>query len=394
MLSRLACLAHGAVLLVTAYVALAYPALRAAPVMIPQELRAAGTPPEPNGDSWVLMEANTGWLLASQDAQKRVEPASLTKLMTAYIVFELLDKGQYAGNDLATISTKAWKAPGSRMFAKVDSQVSIGELLKGLIIQSGNDAAVALAEHIGGSEEGFAVMMNEKAAQLGMESTYYKNSSGLPEDGHYTSAFDTALLSRAIIRQYPGFYHLFSVKSHSYNNIDQPNRNRLLWRHDSYDGLKTGYTKAAGYCLVGSAEREGTRFIAAVMGSESKKTRVQAVHSLVEFGFAKYESAQVFIDGQPVKEIPLFKAEQQLAQIGSDKTVSVLLPKGRRQELKVAYQLPNKMAAPLSADQALGSAKLTFNALQLGTVDLYPLVDYPTGSLWTQLVDTIRYRFN
>lgn len=367
--------------------------LNAAPVVIPSELRASGTPPKPNGDSWVLMEANTGWLLASQEPQKHLDPASLTKLMTAYIVFELLDKGHYSGSDLATISTKAWKTPGSRMFVDVDSQVSIGELLKGLIIQSGNDAAVALAEYIGGSEEGFAVMMNEKAIALGMESTYYENSSGLPASGHYTSAFDTALLSRAIIRQYPGFYHLFSVKSYSYNDIEQPNRNPLLWRHDSYDGLKTGYTKAAGYCLASSAERDGIRFIAVVMGSESKKTRAQAVQSLIEFGFAKYESVAVFTGGKGVKDIPLFKSEQQIAQIGSDKTVSVLLPKGRQQELNVEYQLPEKLIAPLLTSDILGAAKLTFNELQLGSVDLYPVVDYPVGSLWTQLVDTIRFRF-
>ncbi len=360
--------------------------------MVPDQLKASGIAPEPSGSSWVLMEANTGWLLAAENPQQKVEPASLTKLMTAYIVFELLDKGQYSANDLATISTKAWKAPGSRMFAKVDSQVSLGELLKGLIIQSGNDSAVALAEHIGGTEEGFAQMMNQKAAELGLESTNYVNSSGLPAPEHYTSAFDTALLSRAIIHEYPGFYHMFSVKSHTFNGIEQPNRNSLLWRHDSYDGLKTGYTKSAGYCLAGSAQRENTRFIAVVTGTESKKARVQAVQSLIDYGFAKYESAQVFAGGAAIKTVPLFKSEFESAALGVKQNVSVLLPRGRQQELHIQYRLPNKMLAPLSAAVSSGEAELSFSGLQLGVVNLYPIRDYPAGSLWTQLLGTIRFR--
>ncbi|MFT5258359.1 MAG: D-alanyl-D-alanine carboxypeptidase (penicillin-binding protein 5/6) [Saprospiraceae bacterium] len=364
----------------------------AEPVFIPDQLKSSSVAPEPNGESWVLMEANTGWLLSAQDPEKQVEPASLTKLMTAYIVFELLDKGQYSANDLATISTKAWKAPGSRMFAQVDTAVPLGELLKGLIIQSGNDAAVALAEHIGGTEDGFAIMMNQKAADLGLHSTHYVNASGLPAPGHLTTALDTALLSRAIIRDYPGFYHMFSIKRHTYNDIEQPNRNNLLWRHDSYDGLKTGYTKAAGYCLAGSAKRDNTRFIAVVMGSESKKTRVQAVQSLIEFGFAKYESAVVFSAIESVHTLPLYKSEQQSANVGVNQTVSVLLPRGRRSELQIEYALPAKLLAPLSTRSEVGKAKLSFNGLPLGTVKLYPTQNYPAGSLWSQLLGTIRYR--
>ncbi len=367
--------------------------LIAAPAVIPQQLKTQSASPNPNANSWVLMDAATGWVLAAKDEQKELDPASLTKLMTAYVVFELLEQGKYSASDNVFISNKAWKAPGSRMFAEVNSQVSLGDLLKGLIIQSGNDSAIALAEHVGGTEEGFAILMNEKAQQLGMLNSQYKNSSGLPEEGHYTTAYDTAVLSRAIIRDHPGFYHLFSVRSYKYNDIDQPNRNNLLWRHDSYDGLKTGYTKAAGYCLVGSAKRENTRFIAVVMGSESKKSRVQAVQSLIEFGFAKYETAPIFKAGQPVKSLPLFKGQVDAADIGVSSTVSVLLPKGEASKLDLGLALPDKLSAPLSRQQAVGSANLSFNGLALGKVELTPLQDYPTGSLWTQLVDMIRSQF-
>ncbi len=359
---------------------------------IPDFLSTQGSPPEPEAKSWVLLENETGWILAASKAHDRVEPASLTKLMTAYLTFEALASGKLNASDKVYISKKAWKAPGSRMFLNVDTSATVGELINGLIIQSGNDAAVALAEQIGGSESGFARMMNEAATKLGMGDTHYKNSSGLPEEGHYTSAMDTAILSRAIIRSYPDMYTLFSIQEYTYNEITQPNRNGLLWRDDRYDGLKTGHTKAAGYCLAGSAVDGNTRFIAVVMGAESTKSRVQGVGALIEYGFAQYQTVTVLDPNTTVKEMVLFKGEQTSARIGADAPVSIVVPKGQTQALLVDYDLPEKLVAPLDSSVPVGRAQISYMGNSIGYVELRPLENYPLGPIWTQLIDAVKIK--
>jgi len=359
---------------------------------IPGFLSAKGSPPEPEAKSWVLLESKTGWVLAASKEHDRVEPASLTKLMTAYLTFEALASGKLNASDKVYISKKAWKAPGSRMFLKVDTSATVGELINGLIIQSGNDSAIALAEQIGGSESGFARLMNEAAVKLGMSDTNYVNASGLPDEDHYTSAMDTAILSRAIIRSYPDMYTLFAIREYTYNEITQPNRNRLLWRDDRYDGLKTGHTKAAGYCLAGSAVEGNTRFIAVVMGAESTKGRVQGVGALIEYGFAQYETVTVLDPATDVKSLPLFKGEQTAARVGSDAAVSIVLPRGQSQSLLLSYDLPEKLVAPLDTTQSVGRAQFSYEGKSIGHVELRPLENYPLGPIWSQLIDAVKIK--
>lgn len=363
-----------------------------AQTVIPSFLSANASPPEPEAESWVLMENETGWMLAAHNENDRVDPASLTKLMTAYLTFEALDNGKISASDKVFISKKAWKAPGSRMFLNVDTSATISELIKGLIVQSGNDSAIALAEQIGGSESGFANLMNQAAGTLGMRNTHYINSSGLPAEGHYTTAYDTALLSRAIIRSYPDLYALFAIREYTYNDITQPNRNSLLWRDDSYDGLKTGHTKAAGYCLAGSAVRDNSRYIATVMGAQSVKGRVQGVSALIEYGFSQYETATVFGPSVPAESLALFKGEVSSAEVGSSLPISVVIPKGQRAALQISYDLPDKLVAPLTVNDVVGTAHISYNGTAVGQVELFPLQDYALGSIWVQMIDAVKIK--
>ena len=363
-----------------------------AQTVIPEFLSTNSSPPEPSANSWVLLESNTGWVLAAHNEHARVDPASLTKLMAAYLTFEALKNEKISASDKVFISKKAWKAPGSRMFLKVDTSATIGELINGLIIQSGNDAAIALAEQIGGSESGFANLMNETARKLGLLNTHYINASGLPAEGHYTSAYDTAILSRAIIQSFPDMYALFAIREYTYNDITQPNRNSLLWRDDSYDGLKTGHTKAAGYCLAGSAVRDNTRFVAVVMGAESNQSRVQGVSALIEYGFSQYETVTLFGSSAPVRTLDLYKGEQSSAEVGSALPISVILPKGQRSALQISYDLPDRLVAPLITSDTVGQAQISYKGNPIGHVVLRPLQDYTLGPIWTQLIDAIKIK--
>lgn len=366
--------------------------LAQAQTRIPEFLSAKGSPPEPEAKSWVLLESKTAWVLAASNEHERVEPASLTKLMTAYLTFEALASGKLSASDKVFISKKSWKAPGSRMFLQVDTSATVGELINGLIIQSGNDAAIALAEQIGGSESGFARLMNEAAAKLGMTDTHYVNASGLPDENHYTSAMDTAILSRAIIQTYPDMYTLFAIREYTYNEITQPNRNTLLWRDDRYDGLKTGHTKAAGYCLAGSAVEGNTRYIAVVMGAESVKSRVQGVGSLIEYGFAQYETVTVLDPAIEAKKLPLFKGEQTSARVGVDSAVSLVVPRGQSQALMLSYDLPEKLVAPLDIGQSVGRANISYMGNSIGHVELRSLESYALGPIWSQLIDAVKIK--
>ncbi len=358
--------------------------------LLPEVLQAKVIAPQPEVDSWVLMEQDTGWVLDEKNLRIHAAPASLTKLMTTYLTFEALVQGRLKTSDQVLISKKAWQSPGSRMFAKVDTRVSVNDLLKGLVIQSGNDAAVALAEYLGGSEIGFAAMMNQKAAELGLLDSHFVNASGLPDPEHYTSAFDVALLSRALIRDFSSLYRLFAVPSFTYNDIKQDNRNGLLALGSGYDGLKTGHTEAAGYCLAGSAERNGARFIAVVLGASSSRKRVQMTQSLIEYAFANYDVVEVLKPGQAAKQVPLYKGEGNLVELVKDGALRVPVPRGSSAGLALDFQTESALEAPLQAGQVVGAASLLFNAQPIMQFELLTKQDYPQGPLWKRLFDSAK----
>lgn len=335
------------------------------------------------------MEAESGWVIGEKNADQRLDPASLTKLMTTYLVFDALKNGRLNVNDTTIVSKKAWKAIGSRMFIEVDKTVNIGDLLKGLVVQSGNDAAIALAEHLGGSEANFAALMNRKATELGLAGTHFINASGLPDPEHYTTARDVAELSRALIRDFPDMYSLFAIREFSYNDISQPNRNRLLWRDDSFDGLKTGHTEAAGFCLAGTGERNGLRFIAVVMGADSSKSRVIAVENLLEFGFSQFRQQIVFQRGETVKTMPLYKGQDDDAALIAAENLTALVPAGSS-EIQLKFNLEKTLHAPLKASEIIGHAEVYLGETLLDAAPLTVTRDYPTGSLWRRAVDSVK----
>ncbi len=354
---------------------------------LPQPLRSHRPPPPIEVTSWVLADFESGWIIDSQNADVHIEPASLTKLMTGYLVFDAIEQGEIGLQDLVLISKKSWKTGGSRMFIEVDTQVAVAQLLHGLIIQSGNDAAVALAEHLGGSEAGFAAKMNQTAAELGMLNTHFVNSSGLPDPQHYSSALDMTILTHSLIRRFPEPYRLYSEKTYTYNGITQQNRNLLLWRDASVDGIKTGYTEKAGYCLIGTAERDGRRLIATVVGSKSVQTRANEVHLLLKYGYAAYQGMVVHRPGQAVKSLPLWMGRTPRVAVGVARPLAILYPKGGKAKLTGQVNLPNSLEAPLRAGQAVGSFDVRYDGETVRTVALQTDQAYPEGPWTSQLTD-------
>ncbi len=356
---------------------------------LPEPVQAVLPPPDVSAVSWMLVDFSSGWILGSKDSDRRIEPASLTKLMTAYLVFEALERGEIQLTDEVYVSRKAWKTGGSRMFIQVDTHVDVESLLKGLIIQSGNDAAVALAELLGGSEEGFAVQMNHKAAELGMSNSRFTNSHGLPNENHYSTAEDILILSRALIRNFPDRLSFYSTREYTYNEITQKNRNKLLWRDDSVDGLKTGYTRAAGYCLVGTANRDGYRLLAIVTGTESSKVRSDAVYSLLQYGYAAYEKILLYRPGDEVARVKLWKGAEPEASIGVSHPLHVLYPKGKRELLSASLDLPDSLDAPLTVGSEVGGIQVKYNGDLLLVDQLELNADYPSGPWWSRLKDSL-----
>jgi D-alanyl-D-alanine carboxypeptidase (penicillin-binding protein 5/6) len=324
---------------------------QAAPSIIP-------SPPKLAATGYVLMDYQSGQIIAENNAEERMEPASLTKMMTAYVVSHELQSGHISLGDMVRISEKAWRMPGSRMFIEVGSQVSVEQLLKGLIIQSGNDASVALAEHVAGSEDSFVPLMNAHAKRLGLNNTHFANSTGLPHEDHYTTPHDMARLAAAIIRDFPDHYSWYSLKSYSYNNISQNNRNLLLFRDDSVDGLKTGHTETAGYCLVASAKREEMRLISVVMGTKSEKARAQESQKLLNYGFRFYETHLLYSTGQELKAMRIWKGESESLRLGLSDELYITVPRGRYKELKASLSVDKTITAPVSRGQVFGSVNI------------------------------------
>ncbi len=356
---------------------------------IPELVKSAIPPPKLSAKTWVLMDYNSGWVLADKQSQQRIEPASLSKLMTAYVIFHEIKKGALRLDDLVHISEKAWRTEGSRMFVRVNSKVRVDELLQGLIIQSGNDAAVALAEHVAGTEEGFAALMNEYAKRLALRNTSFKNAAGLPQPDHYSSVLDLVEIAAAIIREFPEYYSWYSTKEFTYNKIKQQNRNLLLWRDDTVDGVKTGHTSSAGYCLIGSAKRGDMRLIAAVTGAASAEQRARQVHALLKYGFSTYESTRIFDQETPTAQIRVFKGDKDRLPLGVGKPVFATIPRGKAQTLKATLRIPELAVAPIAAGQSLGSAQVEYGENPFMEVPLVALSDVAEGSWWKRALDAV-----
>ena len=347
------------------------------------------TAPRIAAKSYILQDFDSGRILAELNSKQRLPPASITKLMTAYVVSKELAAGNIALTDDVLISEKAWRMVGSRSFIEVNTNVPVEVLLRGMIIQSGNDAAVALAEHIAGSEESFADVMNQYAQQLGMFDTQYKNATGLPAEEHYTTASDIAILSAAIIREFPEHYKWYAEKEYTYNKITQHNRNKLLWRDATVDGLKTGHTEEAGYCLAASAKRSGMRLISVVLGTRSVNARAQETQKLFNFGFRFFESHELYRAQEEVLEIKVWKGEQSELSMGVINALSVTVPRGRYKELVATTDIQKPIVAPIKQGDVLGTVKVQLGDKIISTHPLVALKSIQEGSWWSRLIDTI-----
>ncbi|WP_151702518.1 D-alanyl-D-alanine carboxypeptidase family protein [Nitrincola alkalilacustris] len=350
-------------------------------------------PPQVAARAWLVMDPETGVVIAAHNEHERFAPASLTKMMTSYIVERELQNGNISEQDMVTISEKAWRTGGSRMFVQVGTQVSVIDLLKGVIIQSGNDASVALAEYVAGSERAFADMMNQHAARLGMVNTNFENSTGLPGDQHYSSAMDLAILGRALIIESPDYYKLNSEKEFTYNEIRQPNRNRLLWRDESVDGIKTGFTNDAGYCLVTSAVRDGMRLITVVMGADSEEARAQQSQSLLNYAFRFYRTQSLYDAGQVMNESRIWGGDGDLVRLGVAERLAVTLPRGQEDSVEVTLDMPRHIKAPVMQGQELGQVVVSMNGEQLRSMPLVALESVEQGSLLKRIWHAIMLFF-
>ncbi len=324
-------------------------------------IQAAVLPPPPQlaATAYVLMDASTGDIIAESGADGQFAPASLTKMMTSYIVEHEVSEGNISFNDLVPISVKAWKTEGSRMFVREGTQVRLEDLLRGVIIQSGNDASVALAEYVAGSEEAFADLMNQHAERLGLKNTHFKNATGLPADGHYSSPRDLALIGRALIQDFPEQYAIYKEKYFTYNDIKQPNRNRLLWRDPTVDGIKTGHTEEAGYCLVSSAVREDMRLISVVLGTTSDQARAQESQKLLAYGFRFFRNYPLYKAGQELNKPKVWKGMTDSVALGLGGDLSLTIPRGSENQLAATLDLPEVIEAPLAAGEVVGHLLVT-----------------------------------
>ena len=346
--------------------------------------------PDLPATAWVLMEYNSGVVIAGSNASQALPPASITKLMTNYVVYNALAQQSVSLQDQVLISEKAWRTEGSRMFADVGSRVTLDQLLKSTVIQSGNDAAVALAEHVAGSEAKFANIMNRTALTIGLQHSHFENVSGLPAVGHAMSARDIAVLAAAIIRDHPEFYAWYSQKEYTHNNIVQQNRNKLLWKDSSVDGLKTGHTEAAGFCLVGSALRGGQRWIAVVLGAADERSREKSVLALLDYAYAAYTPLTLHDQQGGMTSAIVYQGETDQVLLQAQQPVNVVVPVGREQDVQTEIQMSPYFQAPISIGQAMGVASLTLDGKPLANVPLLAMSNIKRGSVWKRLWDGTR----
>ena len=358
-----------------------------------QSAMPAPAPPIIGAKSYLVIDGTTGHELASLNPDAPLAPASLTKIMTTYVVFKALRQGQINLDDEVTISERAWRTPGSRMFIEVGTRVKIDDLLMGMVVQSGNDASVALAEHIAGTEGVFAQMMNQHAQQLGMLSSNFLNATGLPAEGHVTTARDLATLARALISEFPDYYARHSIKEFTYNDIKQSNRNSLLWRDPSVDGMKTGHTDDAGYCLVSSAKRDGMRVISVVLGTSSTRSRTDGSQALINYGFRFFETRLLYKAGEEITTARVWQSENITSRLGVLEDLYITVPRGSYEKLESTIDIPAIVEAPIAAGQPVAELKISLGAEQLLSTQLRALDDNPTGSFWQRTKDSISLWF-
>lgn len=344
--------------------------------------------------SYLLSDFQTGQVLAGQNAHERIEPASLTKLMTAYVVFSALKQNQIALEQTVPVSESAWRMIGSRMFIEPNKPVTVDALIRGMIVQSGNDACIALAEAVAGSEENFTKLMNAEAQRLGMKNTHFTNTTGLPDPEHYTTAYDLTLLATAIIRDFPEFYPLYSQKEYTYNNITQPNRNRLLWLDPHVDGMKTGWTKTAGYCLITSATRDKRRLISVIIGANSANARSIESQRLLNYGFQFYDTLHLYKKNDSLASIHLWKGTQNELKAGFDRDVYFTLPKGQADKLKATMEYKQPLIAPIRIGQEVGTVKFTLDDKVVETYPLVSLENVDTANFIGRAWDSVKLLFN
>lgn len=355
--------------------------VQAASVLVP-------TPPQIGARGYILIDYNSGAVLAEKNADQRMQPASLTKLMTAYVVFHELQTGHIHLNDTTIVSKKAWKTGGSRMFIEVGTKVSVEELLKGMLVSSGNDAATALSEYVGGSEDSFVSLMNDYAKKLGMTNTHYDDATGLPNDpNHYTTPRDLSKLAVALIRQFPQYYHFFAIKKFTYNHISQDNWNALLFRDPTVDGLKTGHTDSAGYCLVSSALRDNMRLISVVMGTDSENARASQSETLLNYGFHFFETHELYLAEKAIKTVRIWKGKSKHLDLGLAQPLWVTVPRGAYGKLNESVDVPAVLTAPVEKGAAVGSIKVELDGKVVVQRPLTALETVPQGGLIRRMTD-------
>lgn len=369
------------------------PATAAAPAT------ALPPPPQLNARSFIVIDHTSGRVLAALEPDARQEPASLTKLMTAYVVFHSLKEGRIKLGDMVTVSENAWRqaAPklgGSAMYIEVGTQVSIENLLQGMIVQSGNDATVALAEHVAGTEATFVQMMNSFAKRLGLTGTHFTDAAGMPNPEQYITARDAATLANALIREFPEYYKWYSQKEFTWNDITQQNRNGLLWRDPSVDGVKTGHTKSAGYCLVTSAKRGDMRLVTAVMGTDSMRAREDASAALLNYGFNFFETKRIYAAGQPLSTMRVWKGKLDEVGLTVGRDLYVTNQRGHQSSVKADFELPETLVAPLAKNKPVGKAKVVVDGQTIATYDLFPTADVPAAGFFGRAWDSLRLLFH
>ncbi len=351
----------------------------------------APQPPQMTGRAWVLVDVSSNQILAAEKPDERFEPASLTKIMTAYLVFAALKEKKLTLEQQVNVSERAWRAAGSRMFIEPRKPVNVDELIRGMIVQSGNDACIALAEQLAGSEEAFAGMMNREAERLGMKNTKYMNSSGLPDPQHYSTARDLYLLASALIGDFPEQYaQYYSQREYRYNGITQVNRNRLLWLDNTVDGMKTGFTEAAGYCLVASSKRGPRRLLSVLLGSTSESMRAQESQKLLNWGFQFFDAVRLYAGNAAVKEIEVWKGARPSLKAGFRSDLVVTIPKGQGEKLKAELLSQSPLVAPVAAGTRVGNLRVTLEGKPLGEYPVVALEEVPAAGIFIRAWDTLR----
>ena len=350
-------------------------------------------PPEVDAKAHFLIDMHSGRVLSAGDADEKLEPASLTKMLTSYVVFAEMAQGKFTLSDEVPVSEKAWRMTGSRTFIEVGTRVPVEVLLKGLIVQSGNDAAVALAEFVAGDEHAFADLMNRYARRIGMSGSHFRNASGLPDPDHYSTARDMALVAAALIRDFPEYYSWNAIRNYEYGGIKQPNRLFKHLRDETVDGLKTGYTRAAGYCLVLSAKREGMRLIAVVMGAKSTRVRTRIAQSLLDYGFRFYETRRVYASDEKVTDVRVWKGDVERLELGLEQSLYVTVPRGRYDEVDAKMEIAEGLMAPVRAGEQQGVLRLALGEELAVERPLIALHGIEEGSIWQRVSDHVRLMF-